>query len=150
MFERKQTLNAHVVQLDVLSILRPSDETDGAPDAEKLNVKSLATIYVICRSANGSELQYDDIIYLLQDLNNKLDLKIVPAAINFFGKKKAVNEYKNAHTIASLARMSTGEFLQETLQYLPNIFGILEKAYEDMQIQDTQGGRIPEVSSIDC
>lgn len=43
---------------------------------------------------DAEKMTYDEINYILEDLNLKLDIKIVPPPPAFFGKKKATPEDK--------------------------------------------------------
>lgn len=52
--------------------------------------------------------------YVLDDLNNKLNIKIVPVTVLPFGKKKATNENKTlSSNVTLLARMDSGKFMRQ-------------------------------------
>lgn len=58
--------------------------------------------------------QYAEINYILEDLNDKLNIKIVPAPVLPFGKKKATNENKNpSSNVTLLARIDSQRFMRQ-------------------------------------
>lgn len=57
--------------------------------------------------------QYSDVNYILRDLNGKLDAKIAPAPVNFFGKKKVSDEKQYKPNDTMLSRMPATEFMNQ-------------------------------------
>ncbi|RUS27086.1 hypothetical protein BC938DRAFT_483732 [Jimgerdemannia flammicorona] len=62
------------------------------------------------------KLMYPELKYLLEDLNRKLEHKLVPVAtIPFFAKKKEFSDDKMNHTeFTLLSRMSASEFVEKS------------------------------------
>ncbi|KAI8982985.1 Fanconi anaemia protein FANCD2 [Pilobolus umbonatus] len=90
-------------------------------------------IFEILKYNGENKLNYSDINYLLEDLNHKLDIKIVPVTAP---KKKGTMEDKcisaNAHL---LGRTHASSLVKEVVSYLPLILDTLETHYADLQSQ---------------
>ncbi|KAI9304749.1 Fanconi anaemia protein FANCD2 [Cunninghamella echinulata] len=141
------------------SIIQPSSKRDSTktsaskfetvdslrPFMRGLKIQSLAILGAITTNeSEGLKLEYQDINYLLQDINRKLDDKIVPPPVNFFGKKKVSpsnNKYDNINPDA-FTYMPSQELMHSMIIYLPKILQVLETAYEDLLDTNTQAGRI--------
>ncbi|KAI8368444.1 Fanconi anaemia protein FANCD2 [Choanephora cucurbitarum] len=89
-------------------------------------------------------MTYEEINYILDDMNQKLNIKIVSPPASTAGKKKAVNDESKYPTCNSvmLARMDTRKLMQKMIGYLPNLLQVLEKLYEDIQSKDIDPGRV--------
>ncbi|KAG1473756.1 hypothetical protein G6F56_000766 [Rhizopus delemar] len=87
--------------------------------------------------------------YVLDDLNNKLNIKIVPVTVLPFGKKKATNENKTlSSNVTLLARMDSGKFMRQIVPSLPYILQILEELYVEIQEKNVDTGRIQGAEEI--
>ncbi|KAI9475361.1 Fanconi anemia protein FancD2 nuclease-domain-containing protein [Zychaea mexicana] len=89
---------------------------------------------------NEDKLDNRELSYIFKDLNEKLKNKIVPAPVSAFGRKKQVDQ--NLHSTAMLSRISAPDLVKQVIKYLPSILQRLEGLYEDIQLHDTQAGRI--------
>ncbi|KAI8384780.1 Fanconi anaemia protein FANCD2 [Radiomyces spectabilis] len=115
--------------ISVLSLLQVNDAGDANGDAE-------------------NKLDYACINYLLSDLNEKLDIKVVPAPVHFFGKKKMTNNKKHSvYNALLLARMDAPAFIKQIIQYVPFMLQRLEMLYEDLQLQ-VYSGRINQSEAL--
>lgn len=79
-------------------------------------------------------MTYEEINYILEDLNHKLDIKIVPPPPLAFGRKKATAEDKHPSSNGTLlARIDSQNFMKKVVAYLPHILQTLEDTYVDIQ-----------------
>ncbi|KAG2226033.1 hypothetical protein INT45_002499 [Circinella minor] len=123
-FDSVDALRSHMrgLTINVLSILSMSD---GLPEEDKLT--------------------YPELNYILEDLNEKLDNKVVPVPVNPFAfakKKPADSKQSNLHKATMFSRISASDLMRQVIKNLPNILQRLELLYEDIQLHDTQAGRI--------
>lgn len=61
---------------------------------------------------NEEKMSYEELNYLLKDLDQKLDVKIIPAPATLFGKKKAVAEVPTCNATL-LARMDSQQVMKK-------------------------------------
>lgn len=81
--------------------------------------------------------------YILEDLNQKLNIKIAPPPVALFGKKKNTNDEKHATSNTTmLARMNSKKLMKKVVHYLPSILQTLENLYSEVQSRDIEPGRI--------
>ncbi|KAL7326472.1 hypothetical protein PS15p_208812 [Mucor circinelloides] len=89
-----------------------------------------------------SKLTLEEIDYILQDIEQKLDIKIAPPAPVFFGKKKAAQPQQNSCNFLMLSRISARTLMKKVVAYLPAIFQTLENLYADLQEREMEPGHI--------
>ncbi|OBZ85627.1 Fanconi anemia group D2 protein [Choanephora cucurbitarum] len=89
-------------------------------------------------------MTYEEINYILDDMNQKLNIKIGSPSTSTAGKKKAISDESKYPTCNSvmLARMDTRKLMQKMIGYLPNLLQVLEKLYADIQSKDIDPGRV--------
>ncbi|KAK4518683.1 uncharacterized protein ATC70_008905 [Mucor velutinosus] len=89
-----------------------------------------------------SKLTLEEMDYVLQDIEQKLDIKIAPPAPVFFGKKKAVQHQQSICNVTWLARISPRTLMKKVVVYLPAMCQTLENLYADLQDRDLEPGHI--------
>ncbi|KAI8067238.1 Fanconi anaemia protein FANCD2 [Thamnidium elegans] len=89
----------------------------------------------------SEQLTCEEINYILKDLDNKLDIKIMPPPPVFFGKKKAEDKHPTCNA-TMLARMDAQNLMKKVVFYLPYILQTLENLYSKLQEKDIEPGRI--------
>ncbi|KAI8991036.1 Fanconi anaemia protein FancD2 nuclease-domain-containing protein [Mycotypha africana] len=89
------------------------------------------------------KMMLEEISYILEDLNRKLDSKIVPTTPTFFGKKKVAAEHKyTSSNTAMLSRISNHHLMEKIVSYLPFILHTLERLYVHLQQNAIEAGRV--------
>ncbi|KAI8640921.1 Fanconi anaemia protein FancD2 nuclease-domain-containing protein [Parasitella parasitica] len=91
---------------------------------------------------NDTKLTVKEIDYLLQDIEQKLDIKVSPPPVAFFGKKKADKHQQNTCNFIMLARVDARRLMKKVLVYLPEILQTLENLYAELQEKDIEPGHI--------
>ncbi|KAI8054182.1 Fanconi anaemia protein FancD2 nuclease-domain-containing protein [Gilbertella persicaria] len=89
-------------------------------------------------------MTFEEINYVLEDIKQKLDIKVVPPPVTAFGKKKSTEDnikYPSCNSIM-LARMDAQKLMQKVVAYLPDILQTLENLYSEIQTKDIEPGRI--------
>ncbi|KAG1141804.1 hypothetical protein G6F37_006431 [Rhizopus arrhizus] len=110
---------------------------------------NLSVFEIFKYNNNRTKMTYAEINYILEDLNDKLNIKIVPAPVLPFGKKKATNENKNpSSNVTLLARIDSQRFMRQIVPSLPYILQTLEDLYSEMQEQDIDSGRVDGAEEI--
>ncbi|CAO3636846.1 unnamed protein product [Mucor hiemalis] len=94
---------------------------------------------------NEEKISYEELNYLLKDLDQKLDVKIIPAPATLFGKKKAVAEVP-ACNATLLARMDSHQVMKKVIVYLPHLLQTLENLNTTLQTMNIEAGRIEDES----
>ncbi|KAI9263884.1 Fanconi anemia protein FancD2 nuclease-domain-containing protein [Helicostylum pulchrum] len=89
----------------------------------------------------SEQLTCEEINYILKDLDNKLDIKVMPPPPVFFGKKKAEDKHPTCNA-TMLARMDAQNLMKKVVLYLPYILQTLENLYSQLQEKDIEPGRI--------
>lgn len=79
------------------------------------------------------KLTLKEIDYILQDIEQKLDIKVSPPPAVFFGKKKVDKQQQQTSNFAMLARIDSRTLMKKVLVYLPVILQTLENLYADLQ-----------------
>ncbi|KAL9550499.1 hypothetical protein MBANPS3_004705 [Mucor bainieri] len=91
-------------------------------------------------------LTLEEMDYILQDIEQKLDIKIAPPApVSTFGKKKAVQPHihsSSSSNAVSLARISPRTLMKRVVAYLPSLCQTLENLYADLQEREMEPGHI--------
>ncbi|GAN01786.1 Fanconi anemia, complementation group D2 isoform X2 [Mucor ambiguus] len=87
-------------------------------------------------------LTLEEMDYILQDIEQKLDIKIAPPAPVFFGKKKVVQHQHSSCNVTSLARISSRTLMKKIVVYLPTLCQTLENLYADLQEREMEPGQI--------
>ncbi|KAI9366554.1 Fanconi anemia protein FancD2 nuclease-domain-containing protein [Pilaira anomala] len=89
----------------------------------------------------SDQLTCEEINYILKDLNDKLNIKIMPPPPVFFNKKKVEDKHPTSNA-TMLARMDAQNLMKKVVLYLPNILQTLENVYNDLLAKDIEPGRI--------
>lgn len=97
--------------VDILELLKYSEQLE--EEDEKLTLK--------------------EIDYILQDIEQKLDIKVSPPPAVFFGKKKVDKNQHQTSNFTMLARIDSRTLMRKVLVYLPVILQTLENLYADLQ-----------------
>ncbi|KAL4206758.1 Fanconi anemia protein FANCD2, partial [Rhizopus microsporus] len=110
---------------------------------------NLSVFEIFKHNTNQVRMTYAETSYILEDLNNKLDIKIVPASVSAFGRKKVTseNKYPSSNSLL-LARIDEHQFMKKISPSLPYILQTLEDLYADIQQQGIDSGRIGGVEEI--
>lgn len=88
------------------------------------------------------KLTLEETDYVLQDIEQKLDIKVAPPAPVFFGKKKAAQYPPSSCQAISLARISPRTLMKKVVVYLPSLCQTLENLYADLQEREMEPGHI--------
>ncbi|KAI9258491.1 Fanconi anemia protein FancD2 nuclease-domain-containing protein [Sporodiniella umbellata] len=95
---------------------------------------NLQVFEIFKHNSNKLQMTHDEINYILDDLDKKLDIKIVPLPVLPFAKKKTVTENKiPPSNITLLARTDSGNFMRQVVPSLPYILRVLEDLYAELQ-----------------
>ncbi|KAI8093433.1 Fanconi anaemia protein FANCD2 [Halteromyces radiatus] len=114
------------------------------PHLRPLKIQSLAVLKAPNQD-DQIEFNYGFCNYILQDINGKLDTKLIPPVIGVGKKKSQTKDDMNDYTSQNpLFQLTNRQLVQEMIRYLPKILQMLEAVNEDMQSDDTQHGRIAE------
>lgn len=68
--------------------------------------------------SSEEKINYEELNYLLKDLNQKLDVKVVPASTPVFGRKKTTTEVPTCNATL-LARMDSQQVMKKVALYMP-------------------------------
>ncbi|KAI7899702.1 Fanconi anaemia protein FANCD2 [Cokeromyces recurvatus] len=95
----------------------------------------------------NEKMTFEEINYILEDLNQKIDIKITytSSSVNHHFGKKPVNlideKYPSCNSIM-LGRIESQTFMKKVVLYLPSILQTLENLYAELQAKDIEPGRI--------
>ncbi|KAI9312717.1 Fanconi anaemia protein FANCD2, partial [Dichotomocladium elegans] len=136
------------------SIQTKSSQADFKPPTKKVNTngisfESVAALRPFMRPFNVKfslncfmqilTTEYAEINYILKDLSEKLDVKIVPAPSTPFGRKKSATDDK-ARPLpksSSWSRQNVPDMMRQVIHHLPTILEQLETVYESTMLQDS-------------